>query len=188
MHRKGFLLVVVLLLAFCVMTGGCGGGGGGNEHSSNVPIPQPPPSTDPLPFNPYSVSGTWVGRNSEGTASGYGYTYQLKLRKGWFVCEILTVTEKDLTARVMSDYEWDAFYNSAHMSTIKIGTDGYVESALLTRLSERTFRYTYPDGRIMDFSYINEKTLYVRESGRATLSNDGGTYDYNVTYYMDKVQ
>lgn len=117
---RPFVWIAMLIIVFSFMSGGCGGGGGG---SSDID-----PSDTTVDFN--ALSGSWTARDGNATATGYGGTYQLRLRYGTALINVIQINNNEATIEEYVDFTWDSYQNSQHVDTILL----YDNVSLLTRI------------------------------------------------------
>jgi hypothetical protein len=163
MKRKLSVLswIAALLAITAALSGGCGGG---NDS--------PAPAADEVDI--YSLSGTWVARDGNGTAG----SYQLKLQKGGSIIEFLNYSANDATAKITYDFFWDVYNAGQFVDTYVLGVEG--QQILIERKGKNRFRYTDPDGSTIDITITAPSEAYVDENGTINGAR------YHATYYMDK--
>jgi hypothetical protein len=185
--------ILLGVMFFVLVAGGCGGGGGGNDDSTPIPSPapapvepEPGPEPEPEQFDFAALSGEWRARDGQGTATGEGGPYTLKLNEGRAVISIVDVNDQEAYVDEAIYFVWDVYAGSVLQETLTL-YDTEIERALVTNVEFNQFRYTFPGGRSTITVTIYSSTLaYVEEQGIWT--NEYGEFPYSGSYYMDKVK
>jgi hypothetical protein len=182
--------ILLGVMFFILAVGGCGGGGGNNgDNPENTPAPAPSPIVPEEPGEESdftALSGEWVARDGTGTATGVGGPYTIRLNEGHAIIEVLEVNGQEAYINEAVAFAWDIYAGSVFQETITI-YDTEIERALVTRLADKKFKYTFPGGRSTVTVTIQSSTVaFVEEQG--TWTNGYGNFPYTGTYYMDKIR
>jgi hypothetical protein len=174
-------------MLFVLAVGGCGGGGGGdgNDGGGYIPAPEfPDPPTTETDF--YALSGEWLARDGSGTATGIGGPYNLRLNEGHGIINVLEVNGQEAYIDEVVLFAWDIYAGSVFQETLVI-YDTEIERALVARIGDNKFKYTFPGGRSTITLTIQSPTVaFVEEKGIWT--NEYGSFSYSGSYYMDKIR
>jgi hypothetical protein len=183
--RKAQWTLLWGIMLFVIAVGGCGGGGGGDGNDN---ISTPTPSTS-ISFNDFN--GVWSARDGTGTASGYGDTFQVRLRDSVAAeFELIKETNNEATFVAVMDTNWDVYYNGEYQDTMPLGTNG-VTQALVTRIGNSSFQYITGLGTKIEITFLTKTSVRLDVDGVYQVVWASGRideYDLAATYYMDKVR
>lgn len=98
----------------------------------------------------------------------------------------MNVNDNEALIEEFVDFSWDIYASSVFVETLQL-YDDVTEQALVKRIANNKFRYSFPSGSTVDVTIISNNTVKVEEKG-IFIDRFGDSYKYSGTYYMDKIQ